>query len=44
LAAAQPELTERLAKELLALNGTLPESPIEAVAGKNNWNWPRESQ
>jgi arylsulfatase A-like enzyme len=41
LATAQPELAERLAKKLLDWNGTLPESPVEAVAGKNDWNWPR---
>ena len=43
LAAAKPELTQRFMKELLDWNGTLPESPIEEVAGKNDWNWPGRS-
>lgn len=44
LAAAKPELTDRLAKELLAWNRALPESPVEEVAGKNDWNWPGGSK
>ena len=40
LANSKPGLTERLSKRLLDWNSTLPESPVEEVAGTNNWDWP----
>jgi arylsulfatase A-like enzyme len=40
LADSKPGLTERLSKRLLYWNSTLPESPIEEVAGTNRWDGP----
>lgn len=34
LADTKPDVTAKLSKELLEWNGTLPESPVESVAGK----------
>jgi len=41
-AAAKPDLTEKLAAKLLQWNKTLPESPIEEVAGNNSYPFPRK--
>jgi arylsulfatase A-like enzyme len=40
LATAEPEMTRALSEAALAWYSTLPESPMDKVAGQNNWNWP----
>lgn len=41
LAAANPDVVERLAKQALAWQATLPKGPIEPSAGKNDYPWPK---
>lgn len=36
-----PEVVERLSDRLLAWHKTLPEGPVERVAGSNDYPWPR---
>lgn len=40
LAANMPEMAKQLSQKLLEWNSTLPESPIDKQAGKNDWDWP----
>jgi len=40
LAAAHPDVVERLSKELLAWQKTLPEGPVSPGAGSNAYRWP----
>lgn len=42
LAEKNPDTVERLSKTVLDWQKTLPEGPIEAVAGKNDYPWPKE--
>jgi N-acetylgalactosamine-6-sulfatase len=41
LAKEHPDVVERLAGELLAWQKSLPESPIQADAGSNDYPWPK---
>ncbi len=41
LAARQPQVVERLATKVLAWQKTLPPGPVEPVAGKDDYRWPR---
>jgi len=41
LAQDHPEIVERLAKQLLAWQKTLPEGPFDKGAGRNDYPWPR---
>lgn len=40
-AAGQPEVVERLAKQVVAWQKTLPASPIATGAGSNDYRWPK---
>lgn len=40
LADRSSEVVERLSKELLAWQKTLPEGPVQAAAGRNDYPWP----
>jgi hypothetical protein len=40
LAPAYPEVVERLAKQVLAWQKTLPPGPVEDVAGSHSYPWP----
>jgi N-acetylgalactosamine-6-sulfatase len=42
LAPQKPELAGSLGKQLLDWNQTLPESPVETVAGRNNYPFPSQ--
>ena len=42
LADRKREVVERMAQKLLAWQNTLPKGPVDAAAGKNNYDWPRE--
>lgn len=42
VAGQHPEVVERLAQKALAWQKTLPEGPVEPVAGKNDYPWPKE--
>ena len=39
-ASEHPDVVDRLAKQLMAWQGTLPEGPVDAAAGKRNYAWP----
>ncbi len=41
LAQDHPEIVERLAKQVLAWQKTLPEGPFDKGAGRNDYPWPR---
>jgi N-acetylgalactosamine-6-sulfatase len=41
LAQDHPEIVERLAKQVLAWQQTLPEGPFDKGAGRNDYPWPR---
>jgi arylsulfatase A-like enzyme len=43
VAEKHPELVERLTKQALDWQATLPKGPIEASAGKDNYPWPGKS-
>ena len=40
MAKDQPEIVERLAKEVVAWQATLPKGPVEPSAGKDDYPWP----
>ena len=40
LAAQNPDLVDRLSRQVLAWQGTLPEGPVDPGAGEAGWNWP----
>lgn len=40
LAEQEPELTKKLVEKILTWYNSIPESPLDKVAGKNNWKWP----
>ena len=44
LAGQQPEMVERLAEKVLAWQKTLPESPLDPTAGKNDYPWPEQAE
>jgi N-acetylgalactosamine-6-sulfatase len=41
VAAAHPDVVDRLSRELLDWRGTLPPGPVEPAAGKADYPWPR---
>jgi N-acetylgalactosamine-6-sulfatase len=41
LAAANPDVVDRLAAKLLAWRRTLPEGPVAPTAGQNDYPWPK---
>ena len=43
-ASEHPEVVDRLAKQLMAWQDTLPEGPVEAAAGKRDYAWPAPNQ
>lgn len=43
LATQEPKVTATLTKQLLDWYATLPEAPIDATAGKVQWDWPGEN-
>jgi hypothetical protein len=40
LAGQYPDVVKRLSDTVLAWRKTLPPSPVEAAAGKNDYPWP----
>ena len=42
LAGQHPDLVARLSDQALAWQRTLPPGPIEPVAGRNDYPWPKE--
>jgi arylsulfatase A-like enzyme len=42
LAAAHPEVVDRLAKAAIGWQETLPKGPVDPSAGKNDYPWPRD--
>jgi N-acetylgalactosamine-6-sulfatase len=43
LAAAHPEIVNRLAEQAVAWQATLPKGPVEPTAGKINYDWPGDA-
>jgi hypothetical protein len=44
LAEKYPDVVERLAKQALAWQATLPKGPVEPTAGTNNYPWPKSEK
>lgn len=41
LAGAQPEIVKKMSEQALGWQKTLPPGPMDATAGRNDWNWPQ---